>query len=202
MSHEIRTPMTAILGFSDVLLENLEKKENLTAINTIKRNGVFLLELINDILDLSKIEANKLEIESIPCSLIDVVADVVSLMRVRAEAKSLTLETEYIGEIPETILGDPTRMRQILINLVGNAIKFTETGSVRLVTQLMQATNRPPCLRLDVIDTGTGISKEHTSKIFLPFTQADSTTSREFGGTGLGLAITQRLVKMHRRWLQ
>ena len=196
MSHEIRTPMTAILGFSDVLLGNLEEEENLSAAATIKRNGQYLLELINDILDLSKIEAGKLEVERIACSPSDVVGDVASLMRVRSEAKGLPLEIEYVGAVPETIQCDPTRLRQILINLVGNAIKFTETGSVRLVSRLVQGTARPSSLQLDVIDTGIGMTQEQAAKLFQPFTQADSSTARKYGGTGLGLTISKRLAEM------
>ncbi|NQU20955.1 MAG: response regulator, partial [Candidatus Nealsonbacteria bacterium] len=196
MSHEIRTPMTAILGFSDVLLGNLEREENISAATTIKRNGEYLLGLINDILDLSKIEAGKLEVERINCSPGKVVSDVASLMRVRAEAKGLPLEIEYVGGIPETILSDFTRIRQILINLVGNAIKFTETGRIRLVTRLVRSTARPPCLQCDVIDTGIGMTRKQASKLFQPFTQADSSTTREFGGTGLGLTISKRLAEM------
>jgi signal transduction histidine kinase/ActR/RegA family two-component response regulator len=193
MSHEIRTPMTAILGFSDVLLGRLDDEENLSAATTIKRNGDYLLELINDILDLSKIEAGKLEVERITCSPGNVVGDVASLMRVRAEAKGLTLQVEYDGAIPETILCDPTRLRQILINLVGNAIKFTETGSVRLLTRLVQSASQPPRLQFDVIDTGIGLTAAQAAKLFQPFTQADSSTTRKFGGTGLGLTISKRL---------
>ncbi|MEA1951780.1 MAG: ATP-binding protein, partial [Planctomycetota bacterium] len=196
MSHEIRTPMTAILGYSDVLLGNLDEDENISAVTTIKRNGKYLLELINDILDLSKIEAGKLEIECIACSPSNVVGDVASLMRVRAEAKGLPLKVEYVGGIPESILCDPTRLRQILINMVGNAIKFTETGSVRLVTRLVQNTARPPCLQFDVIDTGIGMTTEQASRLFQPFTQADASTTRKFGGTGLGLTISKRLAEM------
>ncbi|NQT40116.1 MAG: response regulator, partial [Planctomycetes bacterium] len=196
MSHEIRTPMTAILGFSDVLLGNLQDPDNVASANTIKRNGQYLLKLINDILDLSKIEAGKLEIERIKCSPSKVALDVVSLMRVRAEAKGLPLDFEYAGGIPETIMCDPTRLRQILFNLIGNAIKFTETGSVRLVARLVQSTARPPCLRFDLIDTGIGMTPEQASKLFQPFTQADSSTARKFGGTGLGLTISKRLAEM------
>jgi len=196
MSHEIRTPMTAILGFSDVLLMNLEEEGNISAVNTIKRNGDYLLELINDILDLSKIEAGKLEIERIASSPINVVSSVASLMRVRAEAKGLPLQIEYVGGIPETILCDPTRLRQILINLLGNAIKFTESGSVRLLTRFAQSTARPPSLRFDVIDTGIGMTQEQASRLFQPFTQADASTTRKFGGTGLGLTISKRLAEM------
>ena len=196
MSHEIRTPMTAILGFSDVLLGNLEGEGNISAATTIKRNGEYLLELINDILDLSKIEAGKLEIERIACSPGNVVGDVASLMRVRAEAKGLPLQVEYVGGIPQTILSDPTRLRQILINLVGNALKFTESGSVRLVTRRVQSNAEPPRLRVDVIDTGIGMTREQASRLFQPFTQADASTTRKFGGTGLGLTISKRLAEM------
>ncbi len=196
MSHEIRTPMTAILGFTDILLESLNDKEAVAAANTIKRNGQHLLELINDILDLSKIEAGKLEIEHITCSPSRLLANVVSLMRIRAEAKGLSLDVEYVGEFPETIQCDPTRLRQILINLVGNAIKFTETGCVRLLARLTDNISGQRCLRIDVIDTGMGMSQEQAAKLFQPFTQADSSTARKFGGTGLGLTISKRLAKM------
>ncbi len=196
MSHEIRTPMTAILGFSDLLLGSLEGEENLSAASTIKRNGEYLLELINDILDLSKIEAGKLQVERIACSPAEVVAGVASLMRVRAKGKNLPLEIEYVGAIPETVRCDPIRLRQILINLLGNAFKFTETGSVRLVVRVVQGTIRPPCLQFDVIDTGIGMTQQQTSKLFQPFTQGESDTSRQFGGTGLGLAISKRLAEM------
>ncbi len=142
MSHEIRTPMTAILGFTDVLLEH-DKLDNMSpgrieAAKTIKRNGEYLLQLVNDILDLSKIEAGKMRVEWVRCSPCRIVAEVTSLARVRADAKGLPLNFEYIGAIPETIQTDPTRLRQILINVISNAIKFTEVGSVRLVTQFME----------------------------------------------------------------
>ena len=155
-----------------------------------------LLGIISDILDLSKIEAGKLQVEKVLCSPAKVVADIMSLMRVRAEAKNLPLEMEYIGSIPESICCDPTRLRQILINLLGNAIKFTEVGSVRLDVRLVQSTNEPPCLRFDVIDTGIGITQEQASTLFQPFAQADSSTPRRFGGTGLGLTISKRLAEM------
>jgi signal transduction histidine kinase len=200
MSHEIRTPMTAILGYSDMLLgeDGLEKAppERRNGLETIKRNGEYLLELINDILDISKIEAGKLEVERIRCSASQVVADVASLMRVRSEAKGLPLEIEYVGLIPETILCDPTRLRQVLINLIGNAIKFTETGSVRVVTRLVQSTTKPSSIRFDVIDTGIGMTPKQAAKLFQPFTQADASTARKYGGTGLGLTISKRLAEM------
>ncbi|GAF79718.1 unnamed protein product, partial [marine sediment metagenome] len=182
MSHEIRTPMTAILGFSDVLLGNLQEEEDVFAANIIKRNGEYLLRLINDILDLSKIEAGKFEVEHIACSPPTIIADVASLMRVRAKSKNIPLYVEYVGAIPETIQCDPVRLRQILINLLGNAIKFTETGSVRLVIRLVQGPGSATALRFDVIDTGIGLSEEQISTLFQPFSQADASTTRRFGG--------------------
>ena len=200
MSHEIRTPMTAILGFSELFLGEEDaphtRQERTHALSTIKRNGEYLLQLINDILDLSKIEAGRLDIERITCSPMNVVADVASLMSVRANAKGLPLEIEYASAIPASILCDPMRLRQILINLVGNALKFTETGRVRLVTQFVQDAGSPARLQFDVIDTGIGMTREQSSRLFLPFTQADASTTRKFGGTGLGLAISQRLAEL------
>lgn len=196
MSHEIRTPMTAILGYSDVLLEELEQESNRSAVHAIKRNGEYLLELINDILDLSKIESGKLEVEQTSCSPTQIVAEVASLMQVRADAKNLPLEIEYTGTIPETIKCDPVRLRQILVNLIGNAIKFTETGCIRVVSRIVQSSDAPSWLQFDVIDSGIGMTQEQIRKLFKPFMQADSSTSRKFGGTGLGLSISKRLAKL------
>jgi len=195
MSHEIRTPMTAILGFTDVLLDNVQEPENIDAARTIKRNGEYLINLINDILDLSKIESGKLELEQIDCSPHAIINDVTSLMQVRAEAKNVPLEIEFEGALPETIRSDPTRLRQILINLLSNAIKFTETGSIQIVVRLLDGLSEKPQLQFDVIDTGIGIAQDKIEKLFLPFIQADSSTTRQYGGTGLGLAITKRLVE-------
>jgi signal transduction histidine kinase/ActR/RegA family two-component response regulator len=208
MSHEIRTPMTAILGFAEVLHEDISccaecpqhatcelRVANKERVRTITRNGQHLLQLINDILDLSKIEAGKLNVEHLSCSPVRVVSDVADLMRVRADAKGLKLKVEFRGPIPETIKSDPTRLRQILVNLVGNAIKFTRAGSVRLVTTLVDEGADAPRMRFEVIDTGIGIAPEQVAALFQPFTQADSSTTRKFGGTGLGLAISKRLAE-------
>ncbi len=196
MSHEIRTPMTAILGFTDVLLGGLSKPEEVEAAETIKRNGNHLLAIINDILDLSKIEAGKLDIERVPCSPFELVDEIVSLLTVRAEAKGLALTVEYDGCIPETIATDPTRLRQILFNLVGNSCKFTETGSVTITVRLAEARFGTHNLEFSVQDTGIGMTEEQIDKIFTPFVQGESSTSRRFGGTGLGLAISRRLAGM------
>ena len=200
ISHEIRTPMTAILGFAETLLDTPDadfvSADRRDAIETIRRNGEHLLELINDILDLSKIEVGKLELETALCAPADLLAEVRALMWLRAEEKHLPLIIEYDGPVPEWIHTDPLRLRQILINLVGNAIKFTERGSVRIVAKLVDETAESPRLRFDVIDTGIGIAEDHISRLFEPFTQADSSTTREFGGTGLGLTISKRLAGM------
>jgi signal transduction histidine kinase/ActR/RegA family two-component response regulator len=196
MSHEIRTPMTAILGFADILLQATVAPEAIEAAQTIKRNGECLLELINDILDLSKIEADQLAAERIPCSPLAIAAEVTSLMRVRAMTKNLSIQLECRGSVPEIIQSDPVRLRQILINLVGNAIKFTEHGSVQLAVSLLRHDRSPWQLQFDVIDSGIGISPDQLSRIFQVFVQADATTSRRFGGTGLGLTISKQLAEI------
>jgi|GEM_PF-1622238 len=197
MSHEIRTPMTAILGFADILLGDEDIKntspEHVEAFQTIKRNGEHLLKLINNILDISKVEAGKMEVEYIECSPSQVLFEVISMIRGPASAKGLPLEIEYLGPIPEVIQSDPTRLHQILINLIGNAIKFTESGKIRLVVQLLDPKSDDPKMQFDVIDTGIGISEKQMGNLFRPFHQADSSTTRKFGGTGLGLTISNRL---------
>ncbi len=208
MSHEIRTPMTAILGFVELIAEGCARacafgtKEHHDHLATISRNAGHLLHVINDILDLSKIEAGKLAIELVDCSLIQLIADVQSLMRVRADSRGLTFQLEFAGPIPERITTDPTRVRQILINLVGNAIKFTEQGGVRLITRFVPAgpvaggQAGEPHIEFAVVDTGIGIAPEQVDLLFQPFAQADSSTTRRFGGTGLGLTITKRLANL------
>ena len=193
MSHEIRTPMTAILGFSENLLdEDISDSERAAAVETIHRNGQHLLMIINDILDLSKIEAGKAEVTPVACSPGELVEEVRELMQVQADAKGLRLETDLTNEMPEMIETDPTRLRQILINLVGNAIKFTEQGSVRIVARHL-ADDRRPMLQIDVVDSGVGLSEEQLSILFQPFTQVDTSATRTYGGTGLGLALSKRL---------
>ncbi|MBC8871916.1 MAG: response regulator [Planctomycetes bacterium] len=196
MSHEIRTPMTAILGFTDILLGIVEDHTAMECAETIKRNGDNLLRIINDILDIAKIEADRIELEKVPYSPRQLVADVVSLMQVRAAEKGLRLEEEFVGPVPETIMTDPNRLRQILLNLLGNAIKFTERGSVRIIMRMATNQGGEPKLRFDVIDTGIGMTEEGVRKIFEPFSQVDMSSSRRFEGTGLGLAISMRLAEM------
>ena len=193
MSHEIRTPMTAILGFAEIMRQKNEDPETIRHIDTIKKNGEYLLELINDILDVSKIEADKLEVEEIECSLIELIEDVKTLMEIRAIDKGLKLLVRIDGKVPRFILSDPIRLRQILINLLSNAIKFTKQGSVQLVIRTIEEDSESPCLQFDVIDTGIGMTEEQISRLFQPFAQADSSTTRKYGGTGLGLTICKRL---------
>ncbi len=198
MSHEIRTPMMAIVGYTDLLADaNQTHGQRLERVNVIRRNADHLLTLINDILDLSKIEAGEMVTERVRCSPCQVLSDVVSLMRVKAEQKSLALKTHVDGVIPETIQTDPTRLRQVLLNLVSNAIKFTDSGQVRITSRLIES--RPgegSMLEFRVSDSGIGLTDEQMGRLFRPFTQADSSTTRRFGGTGLGLAISQRLAHM------
>lgn len=196
MSHEIRTPLTAIIGFAENLLDQrYSAGERQTAVQTILRNGEHLLQVINDILDLSKIEAGQLQTERLTFSPLELVADVVSVMRVRADAKNLPLSLNFLGPLPRLITSDSTRLRQILMNLVGNAIKFTELGSVELAVSMRENENGV-VFRCDVRDTGIGLLPEQLGRLFQPFTQADGSTARRFGGTGLGLSISQRLSRM------
>ncbi|MEI8374063.1 MAG: response regulator [Planctomycetota bacterium] len=198
MSHEIRTPMTAILGYSNLLLQQgTSKSEQEDFVQIIHRNGNHLLGIIDDILDISKIESGKMAVERIPCSPRQLANEAISLMQVSAIAKSLSLQIEYRGAIPETIQSDPTRLRQILINLLGNAVKFTKVGGVRLGVRLLDPPETPnPHLGFEVIDTGVGMQPEQLCSLFQPFTQADTSMTRRFGGTGLGLAISKRLAQM------
>ncbi len=196
MSHEIRTPLTAVLGFAENLLDSASEHDRRIAVKTILRNGEHLLEIINGILDLSKIEAGRLEIERLRVSPVQLAADVASIMRVRADAKNLPLLLKFDGPVPETILSDPTRLRQILLNLVGNAIKFTETGRVELAVTLTDDGTGRKQMEFKITDTGIGMTPEQSAKLFQPFTQADGSTTRKFGGTGLGLAISRPLARM------
>jgi len=197
MSHEIRTPMTAILGFAETLLApDVSDDEAKDAIGTIRRNGKHLLEVINDILDISKIEAGKLEIEHVRCSPFQIVSEVVMLMHPYADAKKLTLHAECEGMIPEAIRSDSRRLKQILLNLVGNAVKFTQEGGVRVILRMDSASACESMLQFDLVDTGIGMTTEHKQRLFQPFSQADNSTSRKFGGTGLGLAVSRRLAEV------
>jgi PAS domain S-box-containing protein len=199
MSHEIRTPMSAIMGYAELLGRQLSDAELLRYVEIIRRNGGFLLEILNDVLDLSRIEAGRLEIERQRFSPHEIFLEVCSLMQVRADEKGLPLVLEFDGQLPESIESDPTRLRQIVINLVSNAIKFTEQGSVNVVVRHVPGV---PLLRFDVIDTGIGVSPDQVSRLFEPFTQADTSVTRRYGGSGVGLAICKRLVEMLGGWIE
>ncbi len=192
MSHEIRTPMTGILGFTDLLRAQIDQdnRELVEHTRTIRRNGEHLLSVINDILDISKIEAGKLRVEHIPVRPDAIAGEVLSLMRVKADEKKLPLDARLLTPIPAQIPSDPVRLRQVLVNLVGNAIKFTEAGGV-----LLELSYDPDAKSLSfaVTDTGVGMTDDQAARLFRAFEQADTTTTREFGGTGLGLHISQRL---------
>ncbi|HLP85131.1 MAG TPA: ATP-binding protein, partial [Phycisphaerales bacterium] len=195
MSHEIRTPMTAILGYAELLVHEkaLTEDERRGHIYTIRRNGEHLLGLINDVLDLSKIEAGKMEVESLACAPIDVVNDVVSLLALKAKDKQLALKADFAFPLPASITSDPLRLRQVLLNLCGNAIKFTKQGGVTIRVS-HDVANAQMCF--DVIDTGVGMTPAQIAKLFGAYAQAEASTARQFGGTGLGLNISKHLAKL------
>lgn len=196
MSHEIRTPMTAILGFTELLLDpELSLQDRGEHLHTVRRNGEHLLRLINDILDISRIEAGRMQLELTGVSPVSLVEEVASLMMVRAREKHLSFAVETIGDLPEAITIDAMRMRQILINLVGNAIKFTESGGVRLIVRTVRDSCEPE-LRFEVMDTGIGIPPERLDQMFHAFEQSDRSITRRFGGSGLGLAIARSLAEL------
>ncbi len=196
ISHELRTPLTAILGYTDLLMvPSAMGNDQGRYLATMRRSGEHLLNIINDVLDLSKIEAGRMEVELIDCRLVDVLADVDSLMRPRAATKGIDFSVDYVSPVPERVLTDPTRLRQVLVNLVSNAVKFTEQGSVKISVRHEEVPNASR-LVVEVADTGIGITPEQQDALFKPFTQADVTTTRRYGGTGLGLSISQRLAEM------
>jgi PAS domain S-box-containing protein len=196
MSHEIRTPMNAILGFTEVLRRGYHRsdEEMRKHLNTIHSSGKHLLELINDILDLAKVEAGRMEVERIACTPYAVVREVVEVLNVRAQEKGITLRFECTTPIPETVQSDPVRLRQIVTNLAGNAIKFTERGGVTVLLALRDE-GAGARLAIDVVDSGIGIPANKLESVFDPFTQAESSTTRKYGGTGLGLTISRRFAR-------
>jgi PAS domain S-box-containing protein len=193
MSHEIRSPMTSILAYADILLNHLRDPDDIECVKTIKQGGNHLLELIGDVLDLSKIGSGTLKIHREIVSLPTLLNEVHSLMEVRAKEKKLPLILQYDGAVPEKIETDRTRLRQILFNLVSNAVKFTEKGSVQIVARFLASDS---ALEVEVVDTGIGIAAEQQGRLFQPFVQADSLATHEYEGTGLGLAITKHLVEL------
>lgn len=196
MSHEIRTPMNAILGMTRLLLEKEPRGDQMRYLNAIKESSDNLLVIINDILDLSKIEAGKIIFENIEFSIREKANAMMQTLLLVSPEKNLTIQLNIDDDVPEMLIGDPYRLNQIWMNLAGNAIKFTEKGSVELRISVQSRVDKQVTLRMEVKDTGIGISPEKLSSIFDMFTQETTSTTRKFGGTGLGLAICKRLIEL------
>nr|MBP7400793.1 ATPase [Chitinophagales bacterium] len=196
MSHEIRTPLNAIVGLTRLLLEKEPKQDQLKYLNSIKHSSDNLLVIINDILDLSKIEAGKINFEKIDFNIKEELETVVTTFRLNAEEKSIHLDYEIDDNVPAIIIGDPYRLNQIIMNLTSNAIKFTEKGGITIRVSSIDKSEDEVTLQFNVIDTGIGIAANKLNYIFNIFTQETSSTTRRFGGTGLGLSISKRLVEL------
>jgi CheY-like chemotaxis protein len=204
MSHEIRPPLNGVIGMAELALGTDLSTEQREYLDLVKSSGESLLPVINDILDFSKIEAGQLALDVIPFDLSDCFATTVKLLAARAHVKGLDLAYEIRPDVPTALLGDPSRLRQVITNLIGNAVKFTEHGEVVLTVEAETQTDRDAILRFSVSDTGIGVPQEQHGAIFKPFIQADGSTTRKYGGTGLGLAISMNLVALlgGRIWLE
>ncbi len=200
MSHEIRTPMNAIIGMADLLWETPLKEEQQEYVGIFRRAGISLMNLINDILDLSKVEAGYLELETIEFDLGDIVDKTAEMMALRAHDKGIELACSVAPIVPTDLIGDPNRLRQVILNLIGNAMSFTNAGQVVLRVKNPES-HEPGMLRFMIADTGIGIPQDKLGLVFDSFTQADSSTTRKYGGTGLGLSISKRLVNLMGGWI-
>ncbi len=196
VSHEIRTPITAILGFADVLLGILSDAESIQAAKTIKRNSDFLLKLVDDLLDMSRIEAGKLTLERLACAPRQIASEVLQLLQVRADAKGLQLTVECDDDVPNSIVSDPFRLRQILLNLMSNAIKFSSHGEIQTKISIQRSDLSDPLVRFEVRDPGIGLTPRQIERLFHPFLQGEDSTPRLYGGSGLGLSISRRLANL------
>jgi signal transduction histidine kinase len=201
ISHELRLPMTALLGWTDALLDQEASQsgppvDRRMALATIRRNGQYLVDLVDDLLDLARIEAGRIDVERVPVAVPELLAEVIDLLGVGVDRSRVRLSLQFRTPLPERLVTDPRRLRQMLINLVGNAIRFTEVGSVDVVASLEADTDSRPHLRLDVLDTGPGLTDEQSVRIFLPFVQGSPPPAGRRPGTGLGLAISHQLAKL------
>ena len=196
ISHELRTPMNGIIGMTELVLETELSNEQRDLLSTSRNSALSLLALLNDVLDFSKIEARRVELENIAFDPRKLVSETLVLLGTQAQQKGLDVTQDVDREVPKTVLGDPARLRQILVNLLGNAIKFTPVGKVGIRVAVEAAQGQDPCLHFAVCDTGIGIAWEKHAIIFQPFVQADISMTRKYGGTGLGLSICARLVEL------
>src|SRR5262249_12285028 len=196
MSHEIRTPLNGIIGMTELALDTPLSSEQREYLSVVKASADALLGILNDILDFSKIEMRKLELEEIPFSIRDHLADLLKPLALRAEQKELEVVAHVLPDVPNVAVGDPGRLRQVLVNLLGNAIKFTERGQILVQGEVAEQQADRTVLRYFVSDSGIGTAPDKQQAIFEPFKQADGSTTRRFGGTGLGLAISSTLVEL------